>query len=339
MHPEDWEAVYSYSSSDQAEKDRVESLERGKEAYDAMNEAEDELRKKIKQKLEDEQKEYEIRLNIVKAQQAQIQNLADIAQWELDMKGVLGEVVQESDYQALIDINDDLIANYEEQLDVLNEQLGTLDEGEQAWYDCQSSIYECENAIREARKQQAEWNDTILRLPVENMQRFLKLLQNIGKDLDNFMAVQEAMGKDTTADQISKQWADALDQITADQGGFNAQAEKWLDILENYDLGSDKFSEVDDSIQECEDSVTSLIESMVELNSQLLNLPIDKIAKMTEYLNGTLSDLQSVQSEFETAINSVINAITEEQDKLQKEYDDLEESINDQIKPLEDALD
>lgn len=339
VHPEDWEAVYSYSSSDQSEKDRVESLERGKEAYDAMNEAEDELRKKIKQKLEDEQKEYEIRLNIVKAQQAQIQNLADIAQWELDMKGVLGEVVQESDYQALIDINDDLIANYEEQLDVLNEQLGTLDEGEQAWYDCQSSIYECENAIREARKQQAEWNDTILRLPVENMQRFLKLLQNIGKDLDNFMAVQEAMGKDTTADQISKQWADALDQITADQGGFNAQAEKWLDILENYDLGSDKFSEVDDSIQECEDSVTSLIESMVELNSQLLNLPIDKIAKMTEYLNGTLSDLQSVQSEFETAINSVINAITEEQDKLQKEYDDLEESINDQIKPLEDALD
>ena len=327
-----------YENSNDAVAENVALLDDGEAIYDKQLDSIKSITEWTKKLEEDEQKRYEIELNILKAQQAQIQNLADTAQWELDMKSTLGEVVQESDYQALIDINDDLISNYEEQLDVLNEQLGTLDEGEQAWYDCQSSIYECENAIREARKQQAEWNDIILRLPVENMQRFLKLLQNIGKDLENFMAIQEAMGKDTTVNQIGKQWEDALDQITADQGGFNAQAEKWLDILENYDLGSDKFSEVDDAIQECEDSVTSLIESMVELNSQLLNLPIDRIAEMTEYLNGTLSDLQSVQSEFETAINSVINAITDEQDRLQKEYDDLEESINDQIKPLEDAL-
>lgn len=77
---------------------------------------------------------------------------------------------------------------------------------------------------------------------------------------------------------------------------------------------------------------------MIELNKQLLTIPIDKISEMTTYLDGTLSDLQSIQSEYETTINTVIDLITKQQEDLEEEYNELEKSIEDQISPLEKQL-
>jgi hypothetical protein len=186
---------------------------------------------------EDIQKEYEIRLNIVKAEMVAIENKMNEAQFDLDMKDVLGEVVQEADYQRLINISEEQIGNYRQQLDVLNEQLDSLDEGEQAWYDCKQQIADCENSIRDCVKQQAEWNDTILRMPVENISRFLGLIQNLGQTLKNWLSVNDAKGIAQTAEQIQTSWTTAYDQIADDELGLMKQLEDYEELLENYDLG------------------------------------------------------------------------------------------------------
>lgn len=338
LDPEEWERMITYDSNDQTMKDNVELLERAQTAYDHNKESLKSMRE-WQQKLNDDvQKEYEMRLNIVKAEMTEIESRMNEAQHDLDMKEILGEVVQEADYQRLINISEEQVANYEKQLDVLNEQLGTLDEGEQAWYDCKSQIADCEQNIRECVKQQAEWNDTILRMPVENISRFLGLIKNLGQTLKNWLSVNDAKGIAQNAEQIQTSWTTAYDQIADDELGLMKQLEDYEELLENYDLGSTKFSEVDDEIQSARDSVEQLVEEMIELNKQLLTIPIDKLSEMTTYLDGTLSDLQSIQSEYETTINTVIDLITEQQDNLEEEYNELEKSIEDQISPLEKQL-
>lgn len=339
VNPEKWEQLSTYDSNDQKAKDKYESVDRMLKSKQKEEEADDNLHKKMLQLVEDEQNRFQIQLNIVKAKQEEVQSLIDEAQHELDMKEILGEVVTESDYQHLIDLNDDLIASYREQISVLRDQADELDEGEGAWYDVQSQIRDCESAIRDAVKQQAEWNDTILRMPVENISRFLGLVKNLGQTLKNWLSVNDAKGIAQNAEQIQTSWTTAYDQIADDELGLMKQLEDYEELLENYDLGSTKFSEVDDEIQSARDSVEQLVEEMIELNKQLLTIPIDKLSEMTTYLDGTLSDLQSIQSEYETTINTVIDLITEQQENLEEEYNELEKSIEDQIKPLQDQLD
>lgn len=340
LNPEEWERMITYDQNNQADKDKVELLERGQTAYDHQKESLKTMREWQQKLNEDIQKEYEIRLNIVKAEMVAIENKMNEAQFDLDMKEVLGEVVQEADYQRLINISEEQVGNYRQQLDVLNEQLDSLDEGEQAWYDCKQQIADCENSIRDCVKQQAEWNDTILRMPVENISRFLKLVQNLGQTLKNWLSVNDAKGIAQNAEQIQTSWTTAYDQIADDELGLMKQLEDYQTLLDEsgYELGSTKFSEIDDEIQSARDSVSSLIEEMIELNKQILSIPIDKIAEMTTYLDGTLSDLQAVQSDYETTINTVIDLITKEQEKLEDEYSELEEKIKNQISPLEKQL-
>lgn len=337
--PEKWEQLSTYDSNDQQAKDRYESIDRAYKAKKKEEEADDTLHEKMKQLVEDEQERFQIQLNIVKAKQEEVQSLIDQAEHNLDMKDILGEVVTEQDYRNLINLNDDLISSYREQIDILQEQADQLDEGEGAWYDVQSQIRDCESAIRDAVKQQAEWNDTILRMPVENISRFLGLIQNLGQTLKNWLSVNDAKGIAQTAEQIQTSWTTAYDQIADDELGLMKQLEDYEELLENYDLGQDKFSEVDDEIQSARDSVESLVEEMIELNKQLLTLPIDKISEMTEYLDGTLSGLQQVQSDYETTINTVIDLINHQTEKIQDEYDELQKKIEDQIKPLQDQID
>lgn len=339
LNPEQKYKVTTYDQNNEEEKKFVELIKKTVSLQDDYNGKTKELLADEEELVNTEQERYQLQLNIIKARQAEIESLLDSAQHDIDMKEIEGRVVQISDYERLIDINDDLISNYREQLSVLKEQQSSLDEGEDAYIDVTSQIRDCESAIRDCVKQQAEWNDTILRMPVENISRFLGLVTNLGKILTNWLSVNDAKGIAQTAEQIMTSWTTAYDQIADDELGLMKQLEDYQDLLENYDLGQNKFSEVSDEIQSARDSVESLVEKMIELNKQLLTLPIDKIAEMTTYLEGTLSDLQTVQSEHETAINTVIELITKEQEKLEDEYTKLEESIQKQIEPLQDQLD
>ena len=340
INPDEWERVFTYDSNDQKAKDAAEALERGLKAIQNSESWTAKLGEREEQLVEDEQKRYEIMLNVVKARKAEIDSLMEQAQHDLDMKEVTGEVVTEGDYRELIDIADQQIENLREQKSVLEDQLDSLDEGEQAYIDTQQAIMECDSAIRECQKQQAEWNDTILRMPVTNMQRFLGLLDNITADLTNFMEIQEALGKTKTPDQIEKQWQGAYESITDDIGGLQAQQKEWLKLIENnYQMGSTKFSEVDGEVQSCEDSVTSLIQSMIDLNKQLLTIPIEQIQELSDNLARVKSGLESVQSENETAINAAADALDEYMEQLRNDQEELEKKYNDLITPLQDQLD
>ena len=282
-----------------------------------------------------EQEAFKMRLNIIKAAKDDLDYEMDVLEHNLDMKDVLGRMVVEADYQEMIDLTDDMADNLREQRDVLEEQLDSLEEGSQEWYNCKQEINSVNKELMECEKQQAEWNDKIMRLPIERIDRYINMLNNIKKDLENWSAEQNVLGIDTTAKTIEQRFDIAQRAIKK----YNEQVDKYRDLLSHYEYGSDKFEETANSIQDCEDNVSSLIQEMRELNIQFLKLPIDDITKANEKLQNINAAEQRVLDDYDTALSAVLSKFDQLIDKRNDEIDILNKRYDEMIKPYQDQLD
>lgn len=286
-----------------------------------------------KTKLDQIQHEFELRINQIKAEMQALENEQEILQHSIDMRETTGsDIIKESDYEELIENADKLAENYYRQLDVLQEQKATLDEGSQAWYDVVSQIYECESAIRDVSKQQAEWNETIKQLPIRRIQRYIQMLQNIKKDIENFNAEQSTLGISTN----KQSYVDMFDLDVKQLNKYEQELAKLRDNLKTYTYGTDKFEETANAIQECEDSVSGLIQEMHDYNTAILNIPIDKINEVVEKLEAIKDALSEVQEDNNLAIESAITLLSDQIDKYNEKISDTEKLYQDRIDALQE---
>lgn len=297
--------------------------------------ADDAYRDNIKEQREAEQERYKMRLNIIKAEKENLDYEMDLLQHNLDMKDILGKMVVEQDYQDMIDQTDEIASNLREQLEVLEEQADSLDPTSEAYASVQSDIHSIKKDLLECEKNQAEWNDKIMRLPIERIDRYINMLNNIKKDLENWSAEQNVLGIDTTAKTIEQRFDIAQRAIKK----YNEQVDKYRDLLSHYEYGSDKFEETANSIQDCEDNVSSLIQEMRELNIQFLKLPIDDITKANEKLQNINTAEQRVLDDYDTALSAVLSKFDQLIDKRNDEIDILNKRYDEMIKPYQDQLD
>lgn len=332
---DNYKTVLTSKEDATVDKSTIDLMDEAIDAYDKLRDAiidvanaQDELHDSI-------QEEFKMRIEELEYLQDMIGSKIDEAEWNLDMKDILGQMVVEQDYQDMIDLADEQIENYQEQLDVLNEQLDTLDEGTAEWYDCQRAISECESSIRDCVKNQAEWNDKIMRLPIERLDKYIRMLENIKKDLQNWISERDTLNISTLGKTIGEQFKIAQEQIEA----YQKQEKLYVDLMKNYEYGSEKFHETADAIQSCQDNVSGLIQEMEELNMQFLKLPIDEISKANEKLQQINSAEQRVLDDYDTALSAVLSLFDKQIDKLndQKDYwDDYYENL---IKPEQEKLD
>ena len=319
-----------------------EAGEKKKKALDKVIDAYDE-EVKLSDKLKDNedairdaiQKEYEFRLNILEAEKDQLQFEMDTLEHNLDMKDVLGKMVVEGDYQDMIDQSEEIADNIQRTIDVLEEQLTTVDEGSAKYNEINSQLISAKKELQDIEKNQAEWNDKIMRLPIERIDRYINMLNNIKKDLENWSAEQSVLGIDTTAKTIEQRFDIAQRAIKK----YNEQVDKYRDLLSHYEYGSDKFEETANSIQDCEDNVSSLIQEMRELNIQFLKLPIDDITKANEKLQNINAAEQRVLDDYDTALSAVLSKFDQLIDKRNDEIDVLNKRYDEMIKPYQDQLD
>ena len=297
--------------------------------------ADDAYRDNIKEQREAEQERYKMRLNIIKAEKENLDYEMDLLQHNLDMKDILGKMVVEQDYQDMIDQSEEIASNLREQLEVLEEQADSLDPTSEAYASVQSDIHSIKKDLLECEKNQAEWNDKIMRLPIERIDRYINMLNNIKKDLENWSAEQNVLGIDTTDKTIEQRFDIAQRAIKK----YNEQVDKYRDLLSHYEYGSDKFEETANSIQDCEDNVSSLIQEMRELNIQFLKLPIDDITKANEKLQNINAAEQKVLDDYDTALSAVLSKFDQLIDKRNDEIDVLNKRYDEMIKPYQDQLD
>ena len=313
-----------------------EAIQNLMDKYDKVQESREKEKQTIKEIKDHQQEMYEMELNMIKERQKAIENERDIMQHSIDMRETTGsEIIKESDYEELIDNADELADNYREQLAVLEEQKGTLEEGSAAWYNVVSQIYECEGALRDVEKQQAEWNEQIKQLPIRRIERYIQMLENIKKDITNFNAEMGTLGINPNQQSYTDLFVLDVEAL----GKYQDELDKLRENLKTYTYGTDKFEETANAIQACEDNVSQLIQDMHEYNTAILNIPIDKINELVEKLEQIKSALEEVQSDNDLAINAAVTLLSEQIDDYNKQIDDINKDYEDRIKLLQEESD
>ncbi len=297
--------------------------------------ADDAYRDNIKEQREAEQERYKMRLNIIKAEKENLDYEMDVLQHNLDMKDILGKMVVEQDYQDMIDQSEEIASNLREQLEVLEEQADSLDPTSEAYASVQSDIHSIKKDLLECEKNQAEWNDKIMRLPIERLDKYIGMLENIKKDLQNWISERDTLNIETLGQTMSAQFSNLKDIAKA----YQDQEQKWFKLRANYEWGSDKYEEATNEIQNCQDSISSIVQEMEELTAQFLKLPIDKISKINDKLQNINSAEQRVLDDYDTALSAVLSKFDQLIDKRNDEIDILNKRYDEMIKPYQDQLD
>lgn len=332
---EDWRNEFSYDPDDKTMAAKMKLLEDGEEAFATFTKQDEKYKNKVEEHTEDLKRQFEIRVNIIKESLEDLKSEMSQIESEISLKEITGRIITESDYRDMINLADGQIDLQYEQIDALEEYLDELDEGSAEWYNVKSQISSCKDAIRQCEENQAKWNEEILNLPVRRIERYLELLGFIKQDLRNFIDEQSSLGKDTSQEQLQKLIELSSKQIEK----LNEEHEELVKKLSNYDYGSDKFNEVQKSIQDCENEMSSLIQEQIQYNKQILDIPLNKINDLKEQLNSIKGALDSVTGDYDTAISAVINTIEKEIDSYNDMKEAAEESCEARIKPLQDELD
>lgn len=260
-------------------------------AYEDKTDAEKELQDEERELEEIRKEAYEKAIAYVEAQQDAIQELNNTLQSEMDFLEATGKYIGADYYEDLIDNNKDLIDLYEEQIELAQDRLDEVSEESPEYYQLKGTIEQCTQAILDAKAQQAEWNETIKRLPIDRLQTYIDLLENIKQDLQNFTDENSVFGLNPTKEQY-QQFID-INQEQLDS--LIKQQEKLKDILGDYEYGSEKYNDVSGEIQDIDDQISSLIQSQLEYNDAILQIPI---TEMENYYN----NLSSAKTALENAI-------------------------------------
>lgn len=316
----------------------AEYIDIGIEALKNFEDAEDSLEASIDEHTEHIRKQYEIRLAEIKSYLDEVDSAMSQAEAKMDIKDITGGVVTEWDYKKLIALSEEQTALYYDQIEVLEEQLNTLNPMSAEYYNIKSSIASCESAIISAEKSQEEWHETIKRLPIERIQKYINMLQNIKQDLQNFLDEKNAMGATTTADQYQQ----LIDISQKEIKKMLEQQEKLKTLLNDYTYGSEKFNDISDEIQGIDDSISSLIQNQYEWNDAILNIPLNtmselnnELSRYSDALNEVLSDYDATLNAVNTTLDKQIEIINDLKEAAENEYEAKIDPLNEELELLE----
>lgn len=331
-----WEGFENIFTADKdGNNPNAELIEQAKDIYSALTKQEDNLEDSIKQRTEDIRKEFEIRINMIKASIDEVSVDMDKLQSKMDIKETTGQMITEADYERMIRLSKEQTSLYYDQIDALEEQADEVEEGSAEYYNLQSQIASCSNAISQCEKQQAEWNEEILNLPIRRIERYLELLKHIKQDMTNKIDEQNSLGITATRDQLQSLIDISVKQIEK----LKEEHDELTKKLGNYEYGSDKFNETANSLQDVEDEISSLIQAQNEWNKQILQIPLDNISKLNEQLGNIRDALNGITDTYDTAIGAVVDALDDQVDAINDLKDATTKEYDAKIKPYQDELD
>lgn len=280
-------------------------------------------------------KQLQLRGEIIQAQQDEINSQMNLLQSRMDLTEARGGVVSERMLQKQLHLSENLMDSYQDKIDNLYDQISNVDPDSAAYHSLLSQINDCESAIIDCQIQQEEWNEKILRLPIERIQKYLNMLAGIKQDLQNFLDEQFAMGINPTADQLQQLFDISQEEIKS----LLKQQGELKNLLDSYTFGSEKFNDVSQELQDIDNTISGLIQSQKEWNTSILQIPVDQMSKLNDTLNLASSTLDDILSDYDSALSAVTGVIDKQTESLEDLKSTAEKSYQAQIDPLQEELD
>lgn len=315
-------------------QDAIDLYDKYKEALQDVETQEDDLYTKQKQKYDDTN-EY------LEHQQQLLEDRNSLISKQIDYLDATGSLVSASAYESLIANLDQQKALVEQQLENRKRELAAMMaenpdyEGSADYYELQQSIDDAELSLLDLSTQQAEYNDTLLQLPINNIQKLVDMYDDITTAMENWKNEIESAGKSVTGDYYQEQIKNG--QATIHQ--LQEQRSAVEDVIQEYETGSDKWVEMNSKLNDIDSSISSIVVNMNEWNEAMLQIPIDKMEQLVSDLQLVKDALDDVNEEHQTVISAVTGAI----DKQREAWEDAQEAetdaIQDRIDAIQDQLD
>lgn len=295
--------VKKYNAQELVDAGIVDSLDAGEEYIENLKSAQDWYDKMI----ESQKEELAHQKESIEHQKQKIQLLRDqiVAQQDLnnaeteqinsrkELAEIQGKYIGQDYYEDLIRQSKEQESLIKQQIDTLYDELELTEEESAERDNVLVEIENCKNELIQCEVEQAELNDTIMRLPIERLQMFRDLYAQIIEDMDNYRSIQDKMGLNPTKEELQTY----IDLYSESIESTIEQQNKLKDLLDNYSYGSEKYNETMEEIQGLDNEISNLIASQIELNHEMLQIPItemseeiDKLGTYKEALNNAIAE-------------------------------------------------
>lgn len=138
---------------------------------------------------------------------------ADKLNDKMSLNNVKGIKATSNDYKDLIQNSSDQVKNLEDQNKELEKQQEGLDANSEKYMELQNQIDANDASIRDAQQSQEEWNNSIIALPIEKIERELELLDSIANLRKSEVDLKSKQGLDLTETDYTDQIRNNTDQI------------------------------------------------------------------------------------------------------------------------------
>ena len=330
-----WNKVEELPSKEGEEVQKVIDL------YDKKREAENNVNSTKKDIFSTKKSKYDDEVEGLEKQNTAIENQNSLINKEIDYLNTVGRVVSGTAYETLIANLDKQKSIVEQELEVRKRELADLmqedpDYENNPWYyDLQKSISDSELSLIDLTNQQAEYNDTLRQLPINNAQKLVDMFNNITTAMENWKNEIESAGKSVGADYYQEQIKNG--QLTIKQ--LQEQRAAVEDVMDEYETGSDKWAEMNSKLTDIDSSISSIVVNMNEWNEAMLQIPIDKMDKLVSDLQMVKDALDDVNSEHQTVISAVTGAIDDQREAWEEAQEAETDAIQDKIDAIQDQLD
>ena len=176
-----------------------------------------------------------IPLNKKKDDMTSLQNEAAKLNDEITLKNTKGIKTSAADYNNLITNSKSQVQNLKDQNVILQEQLSKTDVGTDKYNELLGKINDNNDAIRDATQSQEEWNNSIIALPIEKIERELELLDSIANLNKSAVDLKSAQGLDLSAEDYTTQMQDNNNQIEQWQNKANEYYQNMLAAMASTD--------------------------------------------------------------------------------------------------------
>lgn len=129
---------------------------------------------------------YENLLEILEGEQSLLQSIMDLHEAQ-------GEYLTSSEYESLISNADKQLANLEAQKKELEGLLAGVQEGSDLWQEYKTQLQGIEASILDIKREQEEWNDSIIDLQIEQLEEQKKLLEEQNEEYERKIELEKAI--------------------------------------------------------------------------------------------------------------------------------------------------
>lgn len=310
-----------------ANLDEAEGSEKAYDLQEEIAQAEESLASFQKVKEEYDKKLLELPIDNLDTVISMYEGIASsIQDWGSSLEAS-GQKLGASYYQSLIDNGRDMLDQYQDQADLIEEVMDRsgYDPGSENWNELYDRLQSVNSAMSSMVKNLREWNEALLSLPLDSLSSFSDSVKDISDALSDLQS-----DYDSVISTVTGSIQDEIDRLKEENDAASETYENKIQLLqEQIDL-FDKTNEkrqkelaVEQALYDLEQARSQKTTRVIRDGQITYEADADEIRAAEESLAGAKEDLERYQ-------------LQEELDGLQEELDSVSETYDAQIEKLED---